>query len=550
MKKYISLFAVAAALSFTSCGDFLDVESEGKITNDKLSKMDQAAIDNIDGLYFKLAGDGDNMYGRTLFYEQAGANDIVWGRNRSWPQIATNAIEGNESPLKEIYKDLYIIQSRANSIIINLVQADDLSPIQKRSLGEAYFMRGFAHFLAAYRYGSDKQGVPFVRYEDYGSTFDYSTIPPQRATVMENYQLICEDMDKAIEYLPKFEEYTEADQGRAHKAAALGYKAKCLAYWACWDASKWAEVIKCVDELETTYGRDLAPEFDDNFSADFSKFWTKEYMFTIPGNGASNAGTEFVGVVLENKGWGKYNGWGYFKPTNDIYEEFLKDGGRDVNKRLKRSILAYGDEFTYFGESRTFYSTSDNDAGFMINKYMDPFSYGTAGMPDYDYVNSNGNWPTARINFPLMRFAEMLLFRAEAYLMTNQAGKATIDLNRLRQRSGLATISGTATTENLYHERRCELAFEFTDHLYDLKRWAHSGDAYLKTAALKELNTPPMVRFYENRDNPNSSYTLGKYIQTTTRSPYQSHMIAFPYSDEVLGESNGMYKQNPGYVTE
>ena len=51
------------------------------------------------------------------------------------------------------------------------------------------------------------------------------------------------------------------------------------------------------------------------------------------------------------------------------------------------------------------------------------------------YVNTNGDWPTARINFPIIRFAEMLLFRAEAYLMTGVADKATDDLNRIRLRS-------------------------------------------------------------------------------------------------------------------
>ena len=34
-----------------------------------------------------------------------------------------------------------------------------LSDIEKRSLGEAYFTRGWAHFLIAYRYGLDTQGA-------------------------------------------------------------------------------------------------------------------------------------------------------------------------------------------------------------------------------------------------------------------------------------------------------------------------------------------------------------------------------------------------------
>lgn len=99
-------------------------------------------------------------------------------------------------------------------------------------------------------------------------------------------------------------------------------------------------------------------------------------------------------------------------------------------------------------------------------KYSDPVGEGA--------VSANGDWPTVRVNFPIIRFAEMLLFRAEAYLMTGQADKATADINRIRLRSNLTPLTGTATMKNLYHERRCELAFEFTDHLFDLKRWNRS----------------------------------------------------------------------------
>ena len=53
--------------------------------------------------------------------------------------------------------------------------------------------------------------------------------------------------------------------------------------------------------------------------------------------------------------------------------------------------------------------------------------------------------------------------------------------------------------EQLYHERRCELAFEFTDHLFDLKRWHHSSNAEIKALAEKELNARPLVRHYKNR---------------------------------------------------
>lgn len=544
MKKlYLSVLAVSALL-FGSCSDFLDVQPEGSAITNAYFTNDQQAIDAIDGLYKPLHK--ETVFGRDLFWEQGAACDIVWGRTRNFNSLATLSYTGDEEPLRNSFDTFYQVMSRANWIIRQLLDKEtrtELSDVEKRSLGEAYFMRGMTHFLVAYRYGTDKQGVPFVRYEDFEGEYDNS-IPPQQPTVMDNYRLIIEDMDSAIEYLPKFEEYTEDERGRAHQAAAVAYKAKVYAYWATWDESQWNNVITMVGLLETEYGRGLAQTFDELFSSDFADYWNAEYIWSIPSTGGVNGGgSDFPGVVLENKGWGVYNGWGQIKPTLDIYEEMAKDGAG--NDRLVRSILEYNQEFQFFGETMRFASSSDLEAGFQVNKYMDPFKYANA-IAD-GYVNPNGDWPTARVNFPLIRFAEMLLFRAEAYIMTNQPELALSDLNRIRERSNLTLLDHTPTMTDLYHERRCELAFEFTDHLFDLKRWHRSSNSEIKALAEKELNSCPRVRNYEDRTSPTSAFTIGYYADYPNKEPYQDYMMVFPYSPEQVTKSNGLLKQNEGY---
>ena len=545
MKKNILFVAMAATLLATSsCSDFLDVQPEGNATTGQYFVNDQQAVDAIDGLYERFHQEA--LYGRELFWEQGAACDVVWGRTRDYNTLATLKYTGNESPLTGTFSTLYTVMARANWVIeqlLNKQKGTALSEVETRSLGEAYFVRGWAHFLIAYRYGLDSQGVPFVRYEDFPNGYDNS-IPTQRESVMENYRLVIEDMDKAIECLPRFEEYDEGNRGRAHDAAAVAFKAKAYAYWATWDASQWQNVISMVNELETTYGRGLADTFAQVFSSDFDDYWNREYLWTIPGNGGSQGGgSEFPGVVLENQGWGYYNGWGQNKPTYDIYEEMLKDG--EGNDRLVRSILEYGQEFQFFGETMRFSSSSDVEAGFQINKYMDPFKH--SDPANQGYINTNGNWPTARVNFPVIRFAEMLLFRAEAYLMTNQANLATEDLNRIRERSNLAPLNHAATMADLYHERRCELAFEFTDHLFDLKRWHRSSNAEIKALAEEELNARPRVRHYEDRTNPDSPCVVEYYEDYVDKASYDDHLMVFPYPSLEITNSNGQLKQNPGY---
>lgn len=543
MKKYISIIALSG-LVLSSCSDFLDVQSEGNPTANAYFTNDQQAIDAIDGLYAPIHQ--ETGFGRELFWEQGAACDIVWGRTRGYNTLATFAYTGDESPISDTFNMFYQNMSRSNWIIkqlLNKKKTTQLTDVETRSLGEAYFMRGMAHFWIAYRYGTDEQGVPFVRYEDFEGDYDNS-IPPQLASVTDNYQAIIDDMDQAISYLPKFEEYSDDDKGRAHQAAAVAYKAKVYAYWATWDEGKWNDVIAMVNELENTYGRDLAPTFAEIFSSDFADFWNAEYIWSIPSTGGSTGGgVEFPGIVLENKGWGIYNGWGQLKPSYDIYEEMAKDGAG--NDRLVRSILEYNQEFEFFGEKRRFFSVSDLEAGFQINKYMDPFKHKDA--TNEGYVNTNGDWPTARINFPLIRFAEMLLFRAEAYLMTGKPELAKADLNRIRVRSNLQPLEGTPTMKDLYHERRCELAFEYTDHLFDLKRWHRSSNAEIKELAAKELNSHPRVRIYEDRSNPESTFTIGDYEDYKEKKTYEDYMMVFPYPSNQITKSNGKLKQNKGY---
>lgn len=551
MKKYISLFAVVGALSMASCSDFLDTQPEGTYSSTTYFQNDQQAIDAMDAVYARLAQ--ENMFGRDIFWEQACGTDVVWGRTRSYPTLATMQYTGDESPLRGFWEQCYKFGARANWVVASLLNKQkntELTAIETRTLGEAYFMRAIYHFYIAYRYGTDEVGVPFCKYEDYPSGYDYS-IPTQQPSVMENYRLIIEDLQKAEALLPG--SYDAANFGRAQKLSCVGYMAKVYAYWACWDKSQWANVVTCVNKLESSYGRALCADYNQNFTDDMTKWDNAEYIFSMPSNGGVNGGgCEFPGVILENKGWGIFNGWGQNKPSYDIFEQFCQDDANLIdpakgNVRKVRSVLEYGQEFQFFGETRRFYSTSDVEAGFMINKYMEPFGHkdATADLENgMGYVNPNGDWPTVRLNIPLIRFSELLLLRAEAKIMQGQDGSA--DINKVRNRANVKSLDHTATMADIYHERRVELAFEFYDHAFDLKRWHKGGDATIKALAEKELTTNPRVRNYEDRSNPDSPCTVGVYGDGSVLKDgkYNDGQMTFPFPSEQVAKSNGALVQN------
>ena len=143
--------------------------------------------------------------------------------------------------------------------------------------------------------------------------------------------------------------------------------------------------------------------------------------------------------------------------------------------------------------------------------------------------------------------AEMYLFRAEAYLMQGNGAKAAEDINKIRVRAKLQPLAGNATMADLYHERRCELAFEYTNHLFDLKRWHRSSNADIKALATQELNARPTVRFYENRSDASSAYRVDFYEDYPDKLQYQDYMMTFPYPSEQVTKSNGKLKQLPDW---
>jgi hypothetical protein len=255
--------------------------------------------------------------------------------------------------------------------------------------------------------------------------------------------------------------------------------------------------------------------------------WSSEYIWSV--TSSTIGGSEFIGVVLENTGWGIYNGWGYFQPTEELYDEY--EAG---DPRRAATVLNFGDSFTYFGMPWKYYSTNSL-SGFQINKYMEPYSYGTNGDAGTNKeINQDGNSPSTNLNLPLMRYAEVLLFKAEALIMQGRNADAAAPLNEVRARVGLAPIASPTMTD-LKHERRCELACEWTDRFQDLKRW---GDVATINASLHG-------RIHTNKTDPASPYTIQEVWPARSYDPAKN--IAWPMNPDVISSSNGVYKQTPGW---
>ncbi len=509
--KNISLksIIVITILGMISCSDdFTNLEPIGSVTVANFWKSEDDAIQASNALYNEMKA--QNMFGRGFFWYLNASDDMVTGRVRTDVDNAKNFImTGDERSFRNMYEDSYKVIRRANFILANVPDMSLNQELKNRILGEAYFMRGFSLFWVAHMYGDNDTngGVPIITVDNMNDPAGSFKRP---TSVTENYNQIVEDLKKAADLLPLFTQYDSKNYGRAHKDAALAYIAKTYLYWAQYDNSQYANAVKYCDAVTNSgSGRALidtnTPTKDFRITHSNLSNWASEYIWSV--NSSEQGGSILTGVMLENKGWGKYNGWGYFQPTLELFNEF------EVNdQRRKVTLLTFGDEFPYFGETRK-YQSENSLSGFQFNKYMYEFQSADAIG---NTVNSNGNNPTTDYNVPLLRYAEILLIKAEALIMQGQNGDN--EINMLRDRAGLSPISN-ATIDDLKHERRVELAGEFANRHFDLVRWGDAQSTY---------STPLHGKTHDDRSDPNSTFTIKEIWPARSFDPSFMHVWPIP----------------------
>ncbi|WP_057937337.1 RagB/SusD family nutrient uptake outer membrane protein [Algoriphagus resistens] len=521
--KISTLVAFALLGIMTSCSDeFTDLEPLGSTSYENFFHSEQDAIEAANSLYFYMKD--EDMFSRGFFWYINASDDMVTGRiNSTADNIKNFNMTGDEGYAFWMYPQSYKIIRRANDIILNVPDMELTTALKNRILGEAYFMRAFHYFWLAHTYGDDVSGgVPIVTELN---MFDDAGSYARPTSVTENYAQIIEDLKKASELLPLFTTYSAEDKGRAHKDAALAYMAKTYLYWAEYDPSRYAEVVTAVDAV-TNSGSGRAVYTTGNPAEDFRLLhshlnnWGSEYIWTVVSG--VNGGSKLPGVSLENKGWGKYNGWGYYMPTNELYEEF-----EEGDFRREVTILKFGDDFKFFGENRR-YQSENSLSGLQFNKYLYEYQYEN---PVGTYINSNGDDPTTILNVPLMRYSELLLMKAEALIMQGQNGDEP--LNKIRVRAGLEPKTN-ATMADLKHERRVELAGEFANRHFDLVRWGDAEAAYSK---------PLHGQIHTNKADPDSPFTVEVIWPARNFDP--ATMGVWPIPNRVLNSSG--IPQNQGW---
>jgi len=494
--KIIVLVGVIS-LGLTSCEKFLDIAPQSKVTPENFFQSESDFQQAVDGIYAPLQG---------LYNDQS---SWVMGEMRSdnthyfynvdyrlpFPEEVADFLNGSENTVTENkYYINYDIINRANQVL-NVIDNATLEPATKNNFkGQALFLRALSYFDLVKFFG----GVPLPLVPAY----DLETASLPRATAEEVYTQIQADATAAAELLP---DKAEQEAGRATSGAAwtlLGDVFLNLKEW-----NKAEEALQQIKgyELLTDYAAIYDPANKNNAESIFEV----QYLEGTSLNLHSTFPYFFIPLTSDHeqltkgpKGSQNVPGSGWNIPTEDLlvaYED------READQRFSASIGFYT------GESPI------SDTSYVNLPYIKK------------YQHSHSIFGQSNQNFPIYRYAEVLLMLAEVSNEQNQTTEAQNFLNLVRRRAGLKEISTSSQSElrqAILNERRIELAFEN-------KRW---------TDLVRTGNAIDVMSAYGAKLKSNHAYY---YLSSSSYRIDQNDLLfPIPFSEIQV---NPDLEQNPGY---
>ena len=402
--KIIKLLIITSVLNACS-DDFLDLEPITEIATTNFWQTQDDAEAMIIGCYDALQP--DTYYGFDLYtYGGVRSDNCFAGGdnpdNFAIDNFAENSTNGN---ITRTWRQIYFAIGRTNTVLNRVSQMEDEVFDEGKKdniLGEAYFLRALHYFNLVRLWGS----VPLVLEET--TSLDPDEIKVSRTPVDDIYTQVIMDFELAQQLLPA----EPPINGRLSKGAAEAFLAKvALTRGNYPDVLAWTELVM-------NRGYRLLENFDHLFDQENKN--NDEVIFSIQYAGGIE-GNVFPELVL---------------PTPEASFEFIK-----FNTPTPNSV----DQFEV-GDLRAGTSYVERNGVLYLFKWRNGEAFNSA---DHNVI---------------MRYADVLLMRAEALNLQDRATEAIVLLDQVRNRAGLDDYDGPATRESvdaaIFQERRVELMYE------------------------------------------------------------------------------------------
>ena len=449
MKKIKILILIAFSLLTFSCENFLQKDLKGEYTSENFFTSAENATMAVNGIY-------NSLYNNTLWiFGDVASDDAVKGGNAG-DQADINGINdftatADNGVLNTYWKSTYEVIARANNAIAYIPTIPMDSTLRNRLVGEAKFLRSYAYFNLVNIFGK----IPLKLKPQNTSDAIYVGL----SEIPTIYGQIENDLKYSIKVLP--DSYIDDDKGRITKGAAFALLAKVDLY-----QQKFSDCLINIDSLELLHQYELEPKYADLFKSGGED--SKEVIFGIRyiTNDTVSLGNN-LNVWFSPSIEGGY----YFDaPTQSYVDAFSEktQSGED-DPRLDASI---GRDGKPWFNKRIFSASWSEATGYLVKKYDEDMVAGIAKSQ-------------STIPYHAIRYADILLMKAEALNEENKTNLAILEVNKVRNRANLPLIgtSDQLTLRDIIrNERRKELGFEF-HRFFDLMRWGKD----VAKAALPDL---------------------------------------------------------------
>lgn len=515
-KKYLIAATTAVTLLLSGCYDLNRVPAD-QLSSSKFYKNEEHAKEAMMAVYSAMKY--EDTFG--LQFSMDGLGGIAMGYdNPSYQTFQRGTYDVKNDKVLNKWKHLYEGVARANGVLQNVDKCEMSDQLKAQYKAEAKFMRALYYFALMDFWG----GVPLYD-ETLVVNDSYNKMTNPRSTADSVRTFILKDLDAAVAGLP--EKWGKADYGRATKYAALAFKGKVHLYN--------RDYQKATDCFKQVIGSGLYALYDDYanlFKPGGDE--SSEMIFAIQNMGGvgTDLGMPMCFYMGSRESYGScWNNVMVSPHFVDTYE--YKDGrpfdwddwfpGIKTDDKIKvktfRATMEKGKVKTYpaaKGKLLEMYAQRDprmnatvllpytKYIGWYANAQEDcEFVIAPSITSGKGYVRVNGNYEIylwrkfvpegnmggalnnrahTPINFPLIRYADVLLMLAECQNELGDQEGAVKLINQVRARksvempginSGPDYLKATTKAEvfeRIRHERAVELAGE--GHSFsDMKRW-------------------------------------------------------------------------------
>lgn len=450
--KNLSIYIVliVATVFMISCEkDYLLKNPPDKLPEDGFFNSSERLLLGVNSVYQSLATTymhgGDNNAMR-MFDPPTG--DVIYsGLGGSFNKFTYTAAE---DVLLMFYSGCYQGIRRANVVILNAPAITMDETLKSRYVGEAKFLRALYYWYLTTMFGEVPLLLSPVEYPEDAHI--------AKSSISSIYEVMIQDLKDAIEDLPVVTDYAVADKGRATKGASQALLGKIYLF-----AKDYTQAELLLGQVIASGNYGLMENFDEIWNRNFEN--NKESIFEVQFADGNSAANTMVGNNDKHYWVNIGGGIGEFLPTDSLVKAFEPN-----DPRLNFSIYNFDDQpfaphLSTSSLNLDVFKKSWSSTGYGVRKGLVPMV-----MPLG--LDANGT------NFPIIRYADVLLMYAEAANELEMLDIARDVVNQVRQRPSVNmsiltpenTGSKQALFEAIVKERRVEFAFE--QHRFnDLRRW-------------------------------------------------------------------------------